>query len=462
MPRGVAVPIAKPVVSELRLSEVLAALSHALDLTEGQPPGHAQRTCLIALRIAERLGLPEHDRAALFYAALLKDAGCSSAAARFSTLFAGDDIAIKQAGKFVDWTRPREAIRFTARQVGGGMTRLQRARQFVIALRGLAAEGNALVTARCERGADVIAALGLPAAASDAVRALDERWDGSGQPYRLAGEQLPLLGSIVGLAQTTEVFLTGFGREAARTVVRRRRGSAFDPRVADAFLAIDDDDRLWRDHEREDLSTLLAELEPAELVRIADEHELDRVAEAFARVIDAKSPYTASHSAGVARFAVAIGGQLGFASATLRDLNRAGLLHDVGKLAISSAILDKPGKLTDDEFRQIRMHAVYGEQILRPVRAFAAWSDDAAAHHERLDGRGYRRGLNGSQLSPLARTLAVADVFEALTAERPYRSAMAPYEALALMRKEVGTAFCPRAFAALEAIADRDGLAAAA
>ncbi len=457
-----AVPIAKPVLSELRLSEVLAALSHALDLTEGQPPGHAQRTCLIALRIAERLGLPEQDRAALFYAALLKDAGCSNAAARFSALFAGDDIAIKQAGKFVDWTRPQDAIRFTARQVGGGMTRLQRARQFVIALRGLAAEGNALVTARCERGADVIAALGLPAAASDAVRALDERWDGGGQPYRLAGEQLPLLGSIVGLAQTAEVFLTGFGREAARTVVRRRRGSAFDPRVADAFLAIGDDDRLWRDHEREDLSTLLSELEPAELVRIADEHELDRVAEAFARVIDAKSPYTASHSAGVARFAVAIGEQLGFAPATLRDLNRAGLLHDVGKLAISSAILDKPGKLTDDEFRQIRMHAVYGEQILRPVRAFAAWSDDAAAHHERLDGRGYHRGLNGSQLSPLARTLAVADVFEALTAERPYRGAMAPDEALGLMRKEVGTAYCPRAFAALEAIADRDGLAAAA
>ncbi|MDO8185462.1 HD domain-containing phosphohydrolase [Conexibacter sp. JD483] len=458
-----AVSVANPVVGELRLSEVLAALSHALDLTEGQPPGHAERTCLIALRIADGLGLGEQDRAALFYAALLKDTGCSNAAARFSALFAGDDIALKQAGKFVDWTRPQEALRFTARHVGGGsMTRLQRARQFVIALRGLAAEGSALVTARCERGADVVAALGLPAAASDAVRALDERWDGSGQPYRLTGEQLPLLGRVLGLAQTAEVFLTGFGRAAARTVVARRSGGAFDPRVADAFLAIGDDDRLWHDHERDDLSTLLSELEPGELVRIADEHELDRVAEAFARVIDAKSPYTASHSVGVARFAVAIGRQLGFQPGTLRDLNRAGLLHDVGKLAISSAILDKPGRLTDEEFRQIRMHAVYGEQILRPVRAFAAWSDDAAAHHERLDGRGYHRGLDGSRLSPFARTLAVADVFEALTAERPYRGPLAPDEALALMRREVGTAFCPHAFAALEAVAERDGLAAAA
>jgi HD-GYP domain-containing protein (c-di-GMP phosphodiesterase class II) len=458
----VAITVANPVVGELRLSEVLAALSHALDLTEGQPPGHAERTCLIALRIADQLGLDERQQAALFYAALLKDAGCSNAAARFSALFDGDDIALKQAGKFVDWTKPQDAIRFTARHVGAGRTRLQRARQLVIALRGLAAEGSALVTARCERGADIVAMLGLPAEACDAVRALDERWDGGGQPYRLAGERLPLLGRIVSVAQTADVFLTGFGRDAARAVVRRRSGGAFDPAVAAAFLALGDDDRLWRDHGRDDLGALLGELEPAELVRIADERELDRVAEAFARVIDAKSPYTASHSAGVARFAVAIGAQLGFTPATLRDLRRAGLLHDVGKLAISSAILDKPGKLTDEEFREIRMHAAYGEQILRPVRAFAAWSDDAAAHHERLDGRGYHRGLDGSRLSPMARTLAVADVFEALTAERPYRGPLSPCEALALMRREVGTAYCPHAFAALEAVAERDGLASAA
>lgn len=436
--------------SELRLSEVISALSHALDLTEGQPVGHAERTCLIGLRIAEQLGLGEADRSALFYALLLKDTGCSSSAARMSALFAADDLALKHAAKVVDWSSPREAIRYTARNVDPDGPPLRRARRFAGALRNLAAEGNLLVETRCERGADIVMMLGLPAASAEAVRALDERWDGNGQPYKVAGEEIPLLGRIAALAQTAEVFAARFGRDAARDTVRRRRGSSFDPQVADAFLAIRSHDHLWRDLARPDPGEAIGTLEPREHVRLAGEEDLDRVAEAFARVIDAKSPYTATHSAGVARFAVAIGERLGFDPLALRDLRRAGLLHDVGKLGVSNAILDKPGRLTDEELAQVRLHPAYSEQILLRIKAFSAWAVDAAAHHERLDGRGYHRGVDGSSLSPAARTLAVADVFEALTADRPYREAMSRDDALALMRRDVGTAFCPRAFAALE------------
>jgi HD-GYP domain-containing protein (c-di-GMP phosphodiesterase class II) len=438
--------------SELRLSEVIAALSHALDLTEGLPVGHAERTCLIGLRIAARLDLTEADRSALFYALLLKDAGCSSSAARMTALFGADDLTLKHEGKLVEWANPRETIAFTARHVAPGSSPLRRARKVAGALRGLAAEATTIVQTRCERGADIVTMLGLPATSADAVRTLDERWDGRGQPSRIAREQLPLLGRIASVAQTMEVFLHRFGREAARDTARQRSGGAFDPRIAGAFLAIGDDDPLWTSLASGAHGDVLSLLEPHELVRIASEDDLDRIAEAFARVIDAKSPFTAKHSEGVARYAVAIAEQLDFDAVALRDLRRAGLLHDVGKLGVSNAILDKPGKLTDEEFRQIHLHPAYSEQILLRIRAFRGWALDAAAHHERLDGRGYHRGVDGSALSPAARTLAVADVFEALTADRPYRGPMSSDEALALMRRDVGTAFCPHAFAALEGL----------
>ncbi len=447
---SIATQSAMPIGSELRLSEVIAALSHALDLTEGQPVGHAERTCLIGLRIAAALDLAEEERAALFYALLLKDAGCSSSAARMSALFGADDLALKREGKLVEWARVHETISFTARNAQPGGSPLRRARRFAGALRGLAVEASAIVEARCERGADIVSMLGLPAASADAVRTLDERWDGRGQPRRVGGEQLPLLGRIAALAQTVEVFHARFGRGAARDMAEQRRRGAFDPVVVDAFLSIHDGDALWRALANPDPSAEVAALEPRELVRLASEDDLDRIAEAFARAIDAKSPFTARHSQGVARFAVAVGERLDLDADTLRDLRRAGLLHDIGKLGVSNAILDKPGRLTDDELVQMRRHPAYSEQILLRVPAFACWAVDAAAHHERLDGRGYHRGVDGRSLSPMARALAVADVFEALTADRPYRGAMAPDEALALMRADVGTAFCPRAFAALE------------
>jgi HD-GYP domain-containing protein (c-di-GMP phosphodiesterase class II) len=440
--------------SELRLSEVISALSHALDLTEGMPVGHAERTCLIGLRIADTLGLTESDRSALFYALLLKDAGCSSNAARMAALFGADDLALKREGKVVEWAHPRETIAFTARHAAPDGSRLRRAAGVASALRGLKAEATTLIKTRCERGADIVTMLGLPLASADAVRTLDERWDGRGQPSKIGGDALPLLARIAAVAQTAEVFLDRFGRTVARETVRRRSGAAFDPQVVGAFLAIGDDDPLWNVLASDSVDDVLTKQEPQELVRLASEDDLDRIAEAFARVIDAKSPFTATHSEGVARYAVAVAEQLGFDPVALRDLRRAGLLHDVGKLGISNAILDKPGKLTDEEFHQIRLHPAYSEQILLRIRAFSHWAVDAAAHHERLDGRGYHRGVDGSVLSPMARTLAVADVFEALTADRPYRDALSADEALEIMRRDVGAAFCSSAFAALEHISN--------
>jgi HD-GYP domain-containing protein (c-di-GMP phosphodiesterase class II) len=189
-------------------------------------------------------------------------------------------------------------------------------------------------------------------------------------------------------------------------------------------------------------------------VRTAGDEELDRVADAFARVIDAKSPFTARHSSEVARWAVSTGAVMGVSADGLRDLRRAGLLHDVGKLAVSSRILDKPGRLDPEEMAAIREHPRYTHQILSRVACLAGIVDTAANHHERLDGKGYHRGLSAFDLTRPARILAVADIFEALTADRPYREAMPFGKALEIVREQRGTGLCPAAVDGLEAAAN--------
>lgn len=434
-----------------RLSEVIGALSHALDLTEGQPVGHSQRACMIAMELAERLGLPDPERHDLYYAALLKDAGCSSSAARMCELFATDDRALKRDFARVDWTSTAQFVRFAAGRVAPDQTPFARAGQLLRALRGIAREAAELNEARCDRGARIVAQLDFPPAAVEAVRALDEHWDGSGRPDGLRGDAIPLIARICCLAQTAEVFLSADGPQAALDVVRARRGRWFDPELCDLFLGIGPEDDLWTRLAGDSLAEALRDLEPPESVALADEGRLDNIAEAFAGIIDAKSPYTGRHSTGVATYAEGTGAALGFEPARLRWLRRAALLHDIGKLAVSNTILDKPGRLTDEEFAEVREHPRHTWAILSRIPAFSGIAAAAAAHHERLDGRGYHLGLTADRLSAEARILAVSDVYEALTADRPYRSPMTREEALALLWRDAGTAFDSECVAALEA-----------
>ncbi|HEY1478613.1 MAG TPA: HD domain-containing phosphohydrolase [Gaiellales bacterium] len=436
--------------SSFRLSEVLAALSHALDLTEGQPVGHAVRTCMLGLRIADQLGLSDDDRNALFYALLLKDAGCSSSSARMSQLFGVDDLLLKQEGKMVDWSRPADVLRFVSRHSSGGGSPLRKVVRVGSVAKSLKSEGQAIVETRCERGANVVRGLDLPEAAAVAVRELDEHWDGSGQPYGLHGDAISIVGRVGCIAQNAELFLAAGGRDAMREMIGARRDRWFDPEIADALLQIPGDDPVWTALRGAQTDHLLSLLAPADIELGSDDAKLDQIAEAFASIVDAKSPYTARHSAGVALHAGVIGRELGFGPALMRDLRRGGLLHDIGKLGISNTILDKPGKLDDAEFARIKLHPVFTEQILSRVPAFAPIATASSAHHERIDGGGYPNGTGGASLSSYTRVLAVADVFEALTADRPYRDGMAVDEALAIMQRGAGTHLCIDTLHALE------------
>jgi HD-GYP domain-containing protein (c-di-GMP phosphodiesterase class II) len=438
------------VTQEVRLSEVLAGLSCALDITEGQRPGHAVRSCAIGMRIAEVLGVSPDERSHLFYALLMKDLGCSSNASRFAALFAADDHDLKTALSHTDWSDALESFRFVAGSVAPGHFWLRRVWQAL----GVFARGpkgaRAVVQTRCERGAEIAALIGFADDTVRAIRALDEHWDGRGQPYALAGDQIPLLGRILGLAQTVEVFFSTYGVLSAYDMAIARRGTWFAPELVDALVSIRADSAFWCWLRDGDTLREIGSVEPADRVFMADEARLDVIADAFAQVIDAKSPWTYEHSGGVAAVAVEIGTALGFPAAEIRELRRAALLHDVGKLGVSSLILDKPGKLTSDEFDQIKRHPAMTEQILNRVGCFRPLVEMAAAHHERLNGSGYHRGLRDVQLSMPARVLCVADMYDALRASRPYRAALSPEQAIGIIGRDAGTAIDGECFAALQ------------
>jgi HD-GYP domain-containing protein (c-di-GMP phosphodiesterase class II) len=426
----------------VRVSSVLEGLSHALDLTEGHPRGHAARTCLIGLRLADALGVPPAERIDLLYALLLKDAGCSSNAPVVCDLFGGNDHELKRAVWLRDWRRMPEQIAYAWQYVGRGgslVAKMRRLGRF--AAMGPRGSGERLFTVRCERGAEIARMIGLPEQVAQAIRAMDEHWDGGGYPYGLAGRQTPLFARIIGLAQVVEIFWAEGGPARASAVARERKGRWFDPELVDALAAIDRDSRFWRrlatarvDHDV--LSTL-----PVDVEIPADAARLDRIADAFALVIDAKSPFTCDHSRRVARYATAINERLGDRAVDPARLRRAALLHDLGKLIVPNSILDKPGGLDEQEWSIVKQHPAYTHSILARVPAFRDFAADAANHHEWMDGTGYGLGLTGDKLSMTARVLAVADVVDALSADRPYRKGLAPDDVRGIITKESGTHF---------------------
>jgi putative nucleotidyltransferase with HDIG domain len=192
-----------------------------------------------------------------------------------------------------------------------------------------------------------------------------------------------------------------------------------------------------------------------------DDDFLDDIAAGFAEVVDSKSPFTSGHSNRVTLYADMIAETLKFSGERRRWLKRAALLHDIGKLGVSNTILDKPGKLDDTEWAEMKRHAEHSEMILSRIAAFQELAPIAAAHHEKLDGSGYPKGLKGDEIKIESRILAVADIFDALTADRPYRKAMSIGQALDIMSAQVGTALDARCFNALLAALEKSNLQAA-
>ncbi|MGA2232640.1 MAG: HD domain-containing phosphohydrolase [Tepidisphaeraceae bacterium] len=436
--------------AQIKLSQVISALSYALDITEGQPEGHAARSCMLGMRIAREIHLGSAESSALFYGLLLKDLGCSSNAGKMCYLFGSDDRATKKDLRTANWSSVGGSLAAIARNSAQKQNWLQRIKHFARVALNIKEEAKALVNLRCERGAAIARELEFPDLTAAAIRAIDEHWDGQGHPDGLAGEKIPLLARIIGISQTAEVYITQFGLESACNMARYRSGTWFDPELVKVFLSFKGDDTFWLSFRSDTPEIMAGQYEPPDQMLIADEARLDRVAHGFSQVIDAKSPWTYRHSEGVACISAGIAEIMGYSRQEVRYLRRAALVHDVGKLGISSLIIDKPGKLTQEEFTEMKRHTLYTQQILARVDGFKDLADLAASHHERLDGRGYHRGLTAAELGTSSRILLVADMYEALSAKRPYRQDLSNEEVMSILQRDVGTGICPAVFEALK------------
>lgn len=423
---------------EFHLHEILGALSHAIDMTEGQPPGHSVRCCWIGMQIGEIMGLPDDQMADLYYTLLLKDLGCSSNAARICALYLADDITFKHDFKKIDGSL-NAALRFVFQKTGLQSGLSERIRATLNILRNGGQISRELIETRCHQGADIAAKLRFSNHVQDGIRSLDEHWDGSGKPAGLHDEDIPLLSRIALLAQVVDVFFQEDGPEAALTEVRQRSGKWFDPVIVGALEVAAETTGLWEGLRGETEVQVYA-LAPRSAAYAIDDDYLDDIAEGFADVIDAKSPFTADHSRRVTLYADMIAEEVGLSQAHRRWLRRAALLHDIGKLAVSNQILDKPGRPSDEEWASIRAHPAHSKAILARVTAFQDIAPVAGAHHERLDGKGYPNGQTIETLPYEAMILATADVYDALSADRPYREAMPYAQAMGILTAELGAA----------------------
>jgi putative nucleotidyltransferase with HDIG domain len=425
------------VPASIRLSDIISALSYALDLTEGQPMGHSVRACMIGMRVAQQIGMSDGEQADLYYALLLKDAGCSSNASRLFHILNADDIKAKGDLKTKDWTRVGwESLHYALTHVGTGLPFLQRMQRLFQVAQTQQQDSCTLVQIRCERGAHIAKQLGFSDSISAAIYNLDEHWNGRGYPDGLRKEEIPLFSRIANLSQTLDVFFNARGPQAAVEAAQKRSGRWFDPELVKAATSLAHSGELWRGLDAKDLVGRVASLEPENRRVTANEATVDRICMAFAEVIDAKSPFTYRHSNGVADAAMEIGQWFGMSPKSLKLLRRAALLHDIGKLSVPNSVLEKPAKLTTDEWKFITAHPYYTLEILNKIPGFKRLSQDAAAHHEKLDGSGYWRGWGSDQLSRFARILAVADIFDALHAKRPYRDGMPLEKVFQMLRKE--------------------------
>jgi HD-GYP domain-containing protein (c-di-GMP phosphodiesterase class II) len=309
---------------------------------------------------------------------------------------------------------------------------------------------NELIATRCQRGAEIARLLRFPDGVAAGIYSLDEHYNGKGKPEGLSGQDIPVYARIALLAQVIDVFHTADGADAALAEVQGRSGRWFDPALVGAFERVAANPRFWSVLASAEVGKAVLSLEPAEHVVPLDDAYLDDIAAAFGQVVDTKSPYTSGHSARVALYTDMIAEQLGLDPARRRWLKRGALLHDVGKLGVSNSVLDKPGALDRDEWDAVRLHAAYTEDILSRIAPFAELAKIAGAHHERLDGAGYPRGLGADQISIETRIITTADIFDAITAARPYRGAIPVEKALSMMEQTVGTALDARCFEALK------------
>jgi len=413
--------------ARLRAAELIGALSLATDLGVGEPLEHGLRTTVIGVRLAEVLGLEEEDRRAVYYVALLRYAGCTAESHLDAALF-GDEIAVRAAMAPALFGSRAELFLAIARTMHAGEPARWRAVAVARALAQLRNTFRKGAAGHCEVTQAHALHLGLGTEIQAALG------DGKGWPAGRRGEEVPLPVRLMQVAEDADLQHGLGGPERAVSVVRKRAGAAFDPAVADAFCRaapelLDglDGAALWE-------GAMAAE--PGEPVMLEGEL-VDEGLRVLGDFADLTIPYTLGHSTAVAELAAAAGEQAGLDAEACVALRRAGLVHNVGRVAVTASIWNKPGPLSRDEQEKVRLYPYYTERVLQRPELLRSLGEIASRQQERLDGSGYPRGAAATDLSPSDRILAAANAYQAMIEPRPHRPAHERTRAAELLRDEV-------------------------
>jgi HD-GYP domain-containing protein (c-di-GMP phosphodiesterase class II) len=414
-----------------RVADLTIALSLATDLGTGQPMDHGLRTCWLSLAVADSLGLDDAARSCVYYVALLRFLGCTSDASEIAVLAGGDDVAFNAAMAPILMAQPGEGMRYFLRHLAEDLPVHRRAGRITRALTdpGLGARSS---SGHCEVAARLAHRLGLGDAVCEALAHAFERWDGKGHPAGLAGKEVPVAVRIVTAARDAELFERRAGWLVAAEVLSRRRGHGYDPVVIDVLSG---EGEHWLAEVGDDPCARVLDAEPAPVQTIVAD-QLDTSLSAVADFGDLKSPWFRGHSGGVADLAVAAAEAAGLSHDEAVNLGRAALVHDIGQVGIPSGIWDHPGRLSAEQWERVRLHPYLSERVLRRCALLAPFADLAAAHHERVDGSGYHRGVARDRLDVGARLLAAADAYHAMIEDRPHRPALSGADAATQLRDE--------------------------
>jgi len=427
---------AAPSDGQIRLAELMAALSLATDLGLGRPLEHELGVCLSALELADRVGCTPEERSDVYYVALLVHLGCTAAASDFASWVGGDEIHFHRGAHILGpASEPSENVRYLARWLADDRPLPERARLVAKQLVGGRRQFGVAAAHLCEGGKLLAQRLHLRDEVARALGQVTARWDGKGVPAGVAGEQISRPLRIVLVAHDFVAVARGRDRAAALEALGRRRGRGYDPRAVDAALA--EPEALLRAADVSDALGRVLDAEPQPVATISTAG-IEMVARAFGEFVDLKLAFLTGHSSRVAELAAAAAGALGCSRAEISAIRAAGFFHDLGRVAVPNGVWDKPGALSDGERERVRLHPYYTERVLERSPALAPLALLAGSHHERLDGSGDHRGATAAQLSLGARLLAAADAYDAMTHDRPHRPALPPAAARTELGEMVG------------------------
>lgn len=425
---------------EVRAAEVIASMCLATDLGMGFPFEHGFHATLTTMRLCEVLDVDDDTASRTYYACLLMYAGCTVDGVERSQIFGGsmtEHHTPRQFGSSL------ESLKGVARALPSPEASLpRRALQTATGLPRAARFVGRHIVALCEVAGMLAERLGMPRTVHEMFPLLTERWDGASTLKRAGGDEIPLPLRIIHVGRDATYQRLIGDDDYVTDVIASRAGYAFDPEVAAVFL----DNAADILGPREPSETMWEDVlawEPRPWLTLKGS-AIDQALGAIGAFSDLVSPHLTGHCSGVARLASAAADLQGLGSAEVETIRRAALVHDVGRTAIGSRVWAKPGPLTADEREQVRLHPYHTDRVLARSPFLSELASIATAHHERLDGSGYHRGLDRSSLSRAARLLAVADAFQSKTEPRPYREPLSSKEATEiLVRKAQEGVFDP-------------------